>query len=259
MSTVWVEDQRTVATTGVTFRRGGTGPPLVVLHHDFGTLPELPIYDYLAESFDVLIPQHPGFGLSERPEWMRSVRDLAVLYRGLLAECDVERPVLLGLGFGGWVAAEMTTMAAGDVERLVLVGPMGIRPAEDFILDQALVGYVDYARAAFSDQARFDAVYGAEPTSDQLEQWDICREMCFRIAWKPYMYSLTLPHLLTSVRTPTLLVWGAQDEIVPASVASQFSDALPNATLSVVEQCGHAVDMEQPEALHRLINEFCAG
>ena len=42
----------------------------------------------------------------------------------------------------------------------------------------------------------FDEIYGAEPSTDQLEAWDISREMCFRIAWKPYMYSQTLPHLL---------------------------------------------------------------
>ena len=100
---------------------------------------------------------------------------------------------------------------------LVLVGAMGIKPPQGDILDLAITGYLDYARAGFHDQKAFDKVYGAEPSIDQLEMWDICREMSFRIAWKPYMYSQTLPHLLGGVRAPALVVWGDDDKIVPIS------------------------------------------
>ena len=92
---------------------------------------------------------------------------------------------------------------------------MGIKPPEGDIFDQAIVSYIDYARAGFHDQKAFDKIYGAEPSTDQLEAWDIAREMCFRIAWKPYMYSQTLPHLLGSVKAPALVVWGDKDKIVP--------------------------------------------
>jgi len=85
------------------------------------------------------VPHHPGWGRSPRPEWIRSVRDLAAIYRGLLAELGIEQAALIGLGFGGWIAAEMATMAPGDVARLVLVAPMGIKPSEGDILDQAII------------------------------------------------------------------------------------------------------------------------
>lgn len=255
-SSTWIETSVTVAGTALRLRRAGTGKPVLVLHHDFGTPERLPLYDALAERYDVLLPEHPGFGDSERPEWMRSTRDLAVLYRELLATLEVDRASLVGLGFGGWLAAEMATMAPRDLDRLVLVGAMGLQPPEGDILDQALVGYIDYARAAFHEQAAFDRVYGAEPTTDQLVLWDICREMCFRIAWKPYMYSQTLPHLLQSMTAPTLVVWGDDDRVVPLSAGEAYLAALPQARLEVVQACGHAVDMEKPEELVRLVNEF---
>ena len=206
----------------------------------------------------MIVPHHPGWGRSPRPEWIRSVRDLAAIYRGLLAELGIEQAALIGLGFGGWIAAEMATMAPGDVARLVLVAPMGIKPSEGDILDQAIISYIDYARAGFYEQKAFDRLYGAAPSTEQLEAWDIAREMCFRIAWKPYMYSQTLPHLLASVRAPALVVWGDKDRVVPLSTANRFLQSLPNAKLEVVKDCGHCVDLEQPKRLADLVTPFIA-
>lgn len=252
----WSESTVSVAGTDVRLKRAGSGKPLLILHHDFGNLESLPLYDALAESYDVLLPEHPGFGNSQRPEWMRGARDLAVLYRCLLAELGVTKASLLGLGFGGWLAAEMATMAPNDIDRLILVGAMGIQPTEGYIADQAIVGYIDYARMAFHDQAAFDNTYGAEPSTDQLEAWDICREMCFRIAWKPYMYNPTLPNLLRSMPASTLVVWGDDDQIVPINVADTYVDALPNTRREIIKNCGHAVDMEKPDELAALVRDF---
>ncbi|MBM6705408.1 hypothetical protein H6A60_13135, partial [Sutterella massiliensis] len=85
-------------------------------------------------------------------------RDIAVIYRGLLSELKVKDAALVGLGFGGWIAAEMASMAPADLSHLVLVGAMGIKPSVGDILDLAVTGYVDYTRAGFHDQAAFDRV-----------------------------------------------------------------------------------------------------
>ena len=82
--------------------------------------------------------------------------------------------------------------------------------------------------------------------------------MSFRIAWKPYMYSQTLPYLLGAVRVPSLVVWGDDDKIVPLSAGKTYAKALPNAKLEIVKASGHCVDMEQPEALAKLVTEFIA-
>ena len=237
-------------------RRGGSGDPALVLHHDVGNPGWLPFHQQLAERFDVLAPSHPGYDQSSRPDWMRSVRDVAVAYQWLLADLGLEDVTLVGLGFGGWIAAEMATMAPRSFRRLVLVGAMGIQPPDGEILDQALVNYIEYARAGFHDPRAFEAIYGAEPTTDQLETWDVNREMSFRIAWKPYMYNPTLPHLLGGVRAPALVVWGANDRIVPRSCGERYVRALRDARLEIVEASGHCVDMERPAELARLIEGF---
>ena len=128
---------------------------LLVLHHDIGTPERLPFYDALAQRFTVHLPSHPGYDGSERPAWMRSVRDMAVLYQLLIAERGWATPSVLGLGFGGWMAAEMASMAPRGFRRLILVNAMGLKPAKGEILDQALVT-TRYARAGFEDQKAFD-------------------------------------------------------------------------------------------------------
>jgi pimeloyl-ACP methyl ester carboxylesterase len=251
----WAEHTVTVSGAKIYLKRAGKGAPLLVLPHDIGTLDNLAIYDTLAGKHDVIIPHYAGWGRSPRQDWMRSVRDIAVQKQGLLCEMGIEKPSLLGLGFGGWVAAEMASMAPKAVAKLALVGPFGIKPAEGYILDQAIISYIDYPKAFFHDEKAFTAHYG-NVTTDQLEAWDIAREMCFRIAWKPYMYSQTLPHLLGAVKAPALVVWGEHDQVVPASTAAQWKSALPGARLETVKGAGHAVEMEKPAELAKLLEGF---
>jgi len=251
------EDIRLTGST-LRLRKGGAGDPIVVLPHDIGGLDRLSFYDALARRFTVYVPSHPGYDGSERPSWMRSVRDVAVTYQSLLATINLANVSLVGLGFGGWIAAEMATMSPQAFRRLVLVGAMGVKPVTGEILDQALVSYIDYVRAGFEDQGAFDRLFGAEPSTELLEQWDLNREMTFRIAWKPYMYNPTLPHLLGGVKAAALIVWGAGDKIVPLECGEAYARALPRSRLAVVPASGHFVDMEQPEALARLIVEFAA-
>src|SRR5580700_6133235 len=252
----WSEQNIELGGLKLRIGRGGSGRSVLVLHHDIGTLDKLPFYEALSARFDTIVPVHPGFGeKSERAQWLRHPRDLAALYQWLLSELGAERASLVGLGFGGWIAAEMAALAPRDFHRLVLVGAMGVKPPEGDIFDQAIVSYIDYARAGFHDQAAFARIFG-DVSTDQLVAWDLCREMSFRIAWKPYMYSQTLPHLLGGVRAPALVVWGDDDKIVPYSAGQRYARALREARLETVRGAGHCVDMEQPEALARLVIPF---
>ena len=252
----WSEQQIDLGGLKLRVGRGGSGRTLLILHHDTGTLDKLPFYEALSARFDVIVPVYPGFSeKSERPQWMRHPRDIASLYQWLLAELGVEHVSLVGLGFGGWIAAEMAALAPRDFHRLVLVGAMGLKPPEGEIKDQAIVSYIDYAKAGFHDPAAFERVYG-DVSTDQLVEWDLCREMSFRIAWKPYMYSPTLPHLLGGVKAPALVVWGDDDQIVPKSAGELYAKSLPKARFETVAASGHCVDMEQPDALARLVTSF---
>ena len=255
-SVTWTSDTITIAGSGLHVARAGAGAPLLVLHHDIGSPERLPFYDALARDFTVLVPSHPGYDKSERPSWMRNVRDIGAVYQALIAEKRLTDVTLVGLGFGGWIAAEMASLAPRAFRRLVLVGAMGIKPERGDIADQALVSYIDYVKMGFADLAAYARVYGAEPPTETLEQWDLNREMTFRIAWKPYMYNASLPHLLGGVAAPALVVWGREDRIVPLECGERYAKALPQARLHVLEGAGHFVEMERPDELAQLISAF---
>src|ERR1700750_998291 len=125
MSVVWTEAVREIAGIKLHVVRGGSGPTVLVVHHDIGTVDRLSFYDALAAKFDVVIPHHPGWGESERPQWMRHPRDIAAIYSWLLADLGLTGVSLVGRGFGGWIAAEMASQSPVTYHKLVLLAPMG--------------------------------------------------------------------------------------------------------------------------------------
>jgi pimeloyl-ACP methyl ester carboxylesterase len=239
--------------------RAGAGRPLLVLHHETGNPGWLPFYDDLARDFTVHVPSHPGYGKSERPEWMRSVRELAIAYNWLLKDLKLDGVIGVGLGFGGWIAAEMAMMCHHVFSRMVLVGAMGMQPRSGEIMDQFLIDSMSYVRLGFADEHSYAALYSAEPSLDQLEQWEINREMTSRIAYKPYMFDQQLPHLIRGVSTPTLVVCGGKDQIVPLACAEQYRDAIAGARLETIADAGHYVEAEKPAELARLVRDFAGA
>ena len=240
------------------YRKSGSGPALVVLPHETGYAPRTEFLDALALDFTVYAPWLPGFhgGHPAEWEWLTNVRDLVAILRQAVDALGLDRPHVVGLGFGGWLAAEMAAMGGSSFGRLALVSPMGIQPRAGFIHDQFLGSTESYCRLMFSDQSKFDAIYTPEPDFEQLESWETDREMTARLAWKPYMYNPALPGLMAGVSNPVLIVTGDDDRIVPAECATRYEEAIPGARLTVLPGAGHAVDLEQPTALASAVASF---
>jgi pimeloyl-ACP methyl ester carboxylesterase len=244
----------------VEVRRAGKGPALLVLHSEFGLPGWLDAYERLSQSFDVIVPSLPGFGESQRPEWIMSIRDYAGWVTWFARDLGLSSPVhVMGHSLGGWIAAEIATIAPQFIDKLVLSGAMGMKPEVGEIFDYFLEsGRTGIERAFHSpDQsAEYQNYYAGEWGPDQNEATEDHREMTCRVAWKPYMHSLTLPGLLPAITTPTLIVWGRQDAITPLNCGELYQRGIAGAHLSVIEGCGHMVEMEAPGAFAKLVEEF---
>jgi pimeloyl-ACP methyl ester carboxylesterase len=233
----------------------GDGPPLVMLHHSTGPL-WTPFYDKLAEASTLIAIDLPGYGRSERSDLLRSPRDLAVLALQAIGVLDRGPVHLVGLGMGGWVAAEMASMNQELLSTVTLVGAAGIKPEVGMIHDPMMQGYIEYNRLGFASEERYDEVYGSESDPELIKLWDFSREMTARITWKPWMWSTSLPAMVRGIRLPTLLIWGEHDLIVPLECGFLYNELIEGSTLQIVPGVGHIIDMEDPDELAGRISEF---
>ena len=246
----------------IQLRRGGSGAPLLILHGELGVPGWLSAYAQLAQDFTVYVPSLPGFGQSARPDWILSVRDLAAWVTWFVRDLGLPQPLpVIGSSLGGWVAAEIATINPGLFTRMVLVGAAGLKPDEGHVWDYFMHSSKEAFAQAFFDPAsapEYARYYGEGWTQEDELQAEWNREMAARLIWKPYMRSHTLAALLGGVTTPTLVVWGREDAIIPLSVCERYVRAIPGATARVLDRCGHLPEMEQPDAFVRAVRGFLA-
>jgi pimeloyl-ACP methyl ester carboxylesterase len=252
-----------IAGITVELRRGGSGTPVLVIHGELGVPGWLESFAQLAEHHDVIVPSLPGYGRSTRPDWIMGVHDLAAWVTWFARDIDLRTPVnVIGCSLGGWVAAEIATVAPQFFNKMVLVGAMGIKPEQGEIFDYFLESGLTGLRRAFhrpEQSSAFMRYWGNEWTPEETDLVEQHREMTCRIAWKPYMHSLTLRHLLPGVSTPTLLLWGGEDAITPINSGEIYQRAIPRSRLVVIENCGHMPEMEKPTEFAGLIENFLAS
>jgi pimeloyl-ACP methyl ester carboxylesterase len=245
-----------VAGLDVDVLKRGSGPAMLVLHRDTGRSGWTDFHERMAEKFTVYAPSLPGYDDSTRPEWMRSVAEMATVTGLIVDALDCGPCPAVGLGFGAWVAAEAAVQSSQRFTALVLHSPMGLQPPKGEIVDQFLYSAKDYVRMGFTDGARFDALFGAADEEPLLRRWDLNREMTTRIAWKPYMFSRALPGLLPALRLPALVIHSTEDRIVPRSVSERYAELLAGAKLADLTGSGHQADLEASAELARQVTTF---
>src|SRR5437879_3902933 len=113
--------------TPIHMLQDGTGSPLRFLPGAGGAVRWLDFQAQLAKDFNVFYPSHPGHGGSPAAEWIEHISDRAFHYLDLLDELKIGRAHLVGASFGGWIAAEMATMASHRLASLALIDPVGTR------------------------------------------------------------------------------------------------------------------------------------
>jgi pimeloyl-ACP methyl ester carboxylesterase len=250
-----------VGQTKLFLLKGGAGPPMLVLHGIEGHEGWLDHHAALAQNATVYAPSHPGYGHTDCPDWISSIQHQAVFYNWFLETLGVSAHSvdLVGFGIGAWIAAEMAVMSSQPVRHVVLVGAAGIRPQQSDILDIFVTPWRQVIEQSFVDAStapEFQRIYSAAPLTEFGGVREAGRTMTTRMCFRPYMYDPSLPGMLAKVSVPTLLVWGRQDRIVPLECATLYQRAMPDATVHVIEDCGHFAHLDKPEILADVIHDF---
>ena len=239
---------------------GGSGPPLLFLHGAMTAGIWTAGIARLAEQFTVYLPDHPGFGPSPLPDWLRSMDDMVFHYAELLDAAGLTAPLpVVGASVGGWIAAELAAVHPERVRRLVLVGAAGLHLDAHPVPDLFRLPPEQILPLAFHDLGKAAALLPAELTTDVIVGLMHDRAALARLGWRTYLYDPGLPRRLRRVRCPSLVVWGAEDGLIPPAHADEWARLLPDARVERVEACGHDPTIEQPEAFARLVLDFLSA
>lgn len=234
------------------YRRKGTGAPLLYLHGAGMTRQWLPLHDELAKSFDVIVPEHPGFGDTEMPEWLRTFDDMVLHYDAFLRVLGIEDAHVVGHSLGAWIAAETAIFYPTRFASLTLISGMGLRMPED------PSGNPFFWSPTVANEKVFNGL--AESYMEFLAQEGDIEQMLqeygeattfARLCWNP-RYDVRLDRLLRRIECPTLVLHPADDNFIPRSHAERFVELIPGARLEIVEGANgepatHVVIVQQPE------------
>lgn len=238
--------------------RRGAGNPLLLLHGFQHIDPRLPVVDLLARDAELIAPSHPGFGRSSRPADFGTVYDLVHLYLGLLDTLPQGPLTLMGLSFGGWLAAEIAVKAGRRIDKLILVDALGIKVSEretPDIFDVFNAHPQDVVAKSWHDPQVFAPRYD-DMEDDELVTRARNWETLARYGFHPYMHNPQLKRWLPSIKARTLVLWGASDGVVKPAYGEAYAQLIPGARFESIANAGHHPEIEQPEALAARVRAF---
>ena len=255
------EEMVDVGGTKVHTMKGGSGEPLLLLHGAGGNNGWLKSIDALAEKYTIYYPSHPGYGKSERPEWLETIPDMAAFYTWYLETLGLEGIRAVGFSMGGWIASEIAATCGHSFSKLMLVGAVGIKPNVAEIADLFIISPAQVLELMFHDPNQapeYQDIYQKELTPEEAMTAETNREMAVRLCWKPYMHDPRLANLLARVNIPTRMVWGKNDQIVPLECGELYNEAIKGSDLVVIENCGHSPQVEKPAEFIKIALDFLA-
>jgi pimeloyl-ACP methyl ester carboxylesterase len=239
----------------------GRGRPLLFLHPEIGIERTAPVLDFLAQRARVIAPTHPGFGSSDLPKSFNTVDDLAYFYLDLMDALDLRDTAVVGVSFGGWIAAEIAVKSTQRISHLVLANPVGIkvgdRETRD-IVDYFAISDAEFAQLAYFDPNLAKRDYKSMPDADVLASARN-REATARYGWSPFLHDPKLKGRLHRVRIPTLFLWGTSDRILSDSYGRAYCAAIPGARFESIDRAGHFPHLEQPDEFARRVSAFIDG
>ena len=248
----------TLCGASVEMKRAGAGRPMLVLHGSGGSPRFLPAMQKLAEQFEVFIPQAPGFGGTQAPDWLESIADLANFYLEFLDQFDLREVHLVGLSLGGWTAAELAVRNAGRLASLTLMDAPGIKAPGIEPRDHTLAGEEQSTRDTYFDPKLAEDAR-ARAASGNAAVTQANRRLVARLAGQHRYHDPQLQRWLARIRIPTHVIWGVDDRILPPIYGQTWAKAIAGARLTLVPRCGHLPIQEQPDIFAAKVAEFCAA
>ena len=264
----------------VHLKRSGQGEPVFILLHGFGasTFSWREVIDPLSEYGVVIAYDRPAFGLTERPlNWeganpYTQESNIALLL-GLMDEMGIEQAILVGNSAGGTLGTAFTLEHPNRVQALIQVNAAIYQtrpdvPILNWLFSTPQVDHIGpliarrlaggqgdaFIRSAWSDPSQVEEnpeIIAGYRRPLMADNWD-------RALWE-HTKAASAPGLaerLIDIQVPTLVIAGADDQIVPLEASLRLAEDIPGTSLVVIENCGHLPQEECPVDFLAAIDNF---
>lgn len=271
-------DARTLHGRRVAFRRAGEGQPIVLIHGITNSCQSWePAMERLARDYDVIAPDLPGHGGSDRQRGDHSLGAHACMMRDLLHVLEVERATIVGHSLGGGIAMQFSYQFPEMLERLVLVSSGGLGREVSPLIRGAALPFAEQVLPLLTAKPLVEAGsavagllgrVGLQPGADLAEisrgiasLGDTERRAAFvrtvRSVMSPLGQRVTAnDRLYLAEGTPMLIVWGDRDPIIPVEHGYAAHERVPHSRLEVFEGSGHFPQLDHPVPFAELLDHF---
>lgn len=236
----------------IAYYETGSGPPLVLIHGGSGS-PALEwgrVMMPLSRRFRVIAPYLIGFGPSEQPELPYDAETFVDYLGGFLNARAANGATLVGESMGGWVVGHYAlrqgqTSSSGQslprISHLVFVdGAVQVHPGDG-----------GGAQDSINSPAVAKLAHDFYVTQPKVDNGIVLR------ALGPHMLAQQVSDdQLRRITTPTLVIWGREDKILPLKDGRHLADQIPGARIVIIDDSGHLTPVEQPRAFLAALNGF---
>ncbi len=256
------------------YQEKGTGTPLLLLHgFTSSTYSWKDVFEPLSQTFRVIAVDLKGFGFSGKPDGDYSRRAQAALIAHLLDYFKIEKAWLCGNSMGGEIALNVALINPQRVAGLILIDSGGVKVSGSGSLAPGyllipVVGRVLTALSLTSDKlvrqglekSFFDR---AKVTDERVANY--YRPLQTRAGQLAALRARTqaadfpIEQDLSQINVPTLIIWGAQDALIPLEAGIKMSKLIKNSKLVILDSCGHLPQEEMPARVVDEVRPFIAG
>jgi pimeloyl-ACP methyl ester carboxylesterase len=254
----FTQEMREVSGCRISLKRGGSGRTLLYLHGADGASRVPAFMEELGSEYEVLVPEHPGFGESQTPDWLDDIHDLAYFYLELMEQFDLRDAMLVGASLGGWLALEIAVRNSTRIRAMSLLAPSGIHVGGLPKGDIFLWSPEDRLRNLFYDQSIAERLLAVAPAPEEVDRATRNHFTLARLAWEPRLFDPALHKWLHRIKTPVQIIWGANDKLIPVGYAAEYARRIAGARVDLIAECGHLPHAEKPQEFLRLFREFAS-
>lgn len=237
----------------------------LVLLHGIGASAERwsRVLPTLAKYFHVIAPDIIGFGYSDKPTIEYTMDFFVDFFDGFLSSLQISRANLMASSFGGHLATEFSIRFTRRVDKLVLVSPAGMMRTSTPVLDSYIMAalYPTYENAfkVFREMAFDPDVVDEGTVMDFVNRMRLPNaKYAFMSTLLGMRYAPKLQGRIGKIISPTLLLWGDSDRMIPIQYAKEYKE-IPNIELITIKDCGHIPFVEKPMAFNKLVLNFLVG